>query len=117
MYHVPILFDIGVNLFQNIKFCFEIFARLECYAALIGSYRLFGTTSLSHLQGSSSQDGDDRLSRKVDNYKSTLRNIPEEQKSDLHRSGSVKSSSVLLFPHTHLLLIGVLGIVRQPNSV
>ena len=31
-----------------------ILTLLGCYAALIGSYRRFGTTSRSHLQGSSS---------------------------------------------------------------
>jgi len=32
----------------------EGFAPLECYAALISSYRRFGTAYRSHLQGSSS---------------------------------------------------------------
>jgi hypothetical protein len=35
--------------------------------------------------------GTDRLCRNVGNYQSTLRNIPEERRSYLHRSGSLKS--------------------------
>jgi hypothetical protein len=52
----------------------------------------------SHLQGSSSpltlEDGTDRLSRNVGNYESTLRNIPEERRSPLHRGGNLKSRVV-----------------------
>jgi hypothetical protein len=40
----------------------------------------------------------------ITNNQSTLRNIPEEQKSSLHRSGSLTLSSVLLLPRTHLLI-------------
>ena len=50
------------------------------YAADIDSYRSFGTTYRSHHQGSSSpKRGCPEMS--VNNYQSTLRNIPEERRS------------------------------------
>jgi len=36
-------------------------------------------------------DGTDKLSRKVANYLSTPCNIPQERKSQLHRSGGLRS--------------------------
>jgi len=36
------------------------------------------------------EGGDERPSRNVDNYQSTLCNIPEEGRSYLHRCGSLK---------------------------
>ena len=67
-------------------YTFEIIALLRRYAAQSGSYRSFGTTYRSHLQGSNSarrlqedclnlDDGTDRLSRNVGNYQSTLRAV------------------------------------------
>jgi len=50
----------------------------------VDRYRCFGTSYLSHLQESSSPVN-------VGNYQSTLRNIPEERRSHLHRGGSLKS--------------------------
>jgi len=52
-------------------------------------YHRFETTYLSHLQGSSCRlrllDWTGRLSRNVGSYLSTLRNIPEKQRSHLQR--------------------------------
>jgi hypothetical protein len=59
-------------------------------------YRRFGSTHRCHLLGPNSwdfmtlEDGTDRLSRNVANYRSTLRNIPEERRFHLQRSGSLK---------------------------
>jgi hypothetical protein len=39
----------------------------------------------------SSEDGTDRLSRNLDTYKSTSRNVPEEPRYHLRGSGSLKS--------------------------
>ena len=56
------------------------------------SYRRFGTTYRSLLQGSNSLHvWTDELSRNVGNYQFTLRNIPEELISHLNRGGSLKS--------------------------
>ena len=62
---------------------------LKMGAAQIGSQRRFGTIN-PHLQGSSSpiffsilQDGTNGLFRNVGNYQSTLRNIPEQRRSQL----------------------------------
>jgi hypothetical protein len=41
------------------------------------------------------EDETDRLSRNDADYQYTLRNSPEEQKSHLHRGGSLKSRSIL----------------------
>jgi hypothetical protein len=68
-------------------------------------YRRFGSTYRSHLQGSRSPRRKLAswtswslkmrticcLETSVMNYHSTLRNIPEEHRSDLHPSGSLKS--------------------------
>ena len=53
------------------------------------------------------KDGTDRLSRNVGNYQSTLRHIPEERRSHLHRAeawnyAQIKSST--LFTNIELLL-------------
>jgi hypothetical protein len=40
------------------------------------------------------EDGTNTLSRNVDNYQSTLRSIPEERRSHLHRGGSLKSRTL-----------------------
>jgi hypothetical protein len=77
----------------------EIFALLGCYAALIGSdYGPFGVTCCSHREGSRTSGrlfdfggGKDRLSRNVDSYQSTLRNIQEERIFYLHGGGSQNS--------------------------
>jgi hypothetical protein len=65
---------------------------------LVVSYRRFGPTYKSHLQGSS------RLARNVGIYQSTLRNIPEKQISHLHHGGGRKSKHFmfLLVHYTHL---------------
>ena len=42
--------------------------------------------------------GTDKLSRNVGNYRSTLRNITEEQISHFHGGGSLKSRTNVLFP-------------------
>jgi hypothetical protein len=70
---------------------------------MVVSYRRFGTTRRSHLQGSSSprrlpgtlryaviQEWCTPLSRNVGNYHFTLRKVPEEQRSHSHRGGSLK---------------------------
>jgi hypothetical protein len=66
-----------------------MFALPWCYAAWFGTYRRFGTTFRSHLQGSCSpttffdclslEDWTDRLSQNVSKYQSMLHNIPEER--------------------------------------
>ena len=61
---------------------------------LLASYRFFGTTFRSHLQGWSSQSIV-CTETSVTNYQSMLRNIPEEQSSHLHRDGSLKSRMVI----------------------
>jgi hypothetical protein len=60
---------------------------------LVGSYRRFGATYRSHIQGSSLilEDWTNMLLRNIGNYQSTLRNIPEERRSHLHRGGNLKS--------------------------
>ena len=60
-------------------------------------YRRFGTSYRSHLQGTAcplkmGPIGCPETS--VNNYGSTLRNIPEERRSHLHRGSSVKSLTV-----------------------
>jgi hypothetical protein len=50
-------------------------------AASTGSYRRFGTTYRLFLDWLTLDDGTDRWSRNVGNYKSTTRNIPEERRS------------------------------------
>jgi len=68
----------------------EIFALLECYVAMTGSYRRFGTTYRPHLQGSSSLWTDWPLNMKptacsetpVTNYKSSLRCLGLEDEND-----------------------------------
>jgi hypothetical protein len=37
------------------------------------------------------EDGTDKLSRNIGDYQSTLHNIPEEQRFNLHGGGSLKS--------------------------
>jgi len=67
----------------------EIFALVRSYAALIGSYRRFGTTHRSHLQRSNKEflvcytleDGTHSLYRNVGNYQSTMSNISEGRRS------------------------------------
>ena len=67
---------------------------------LVISYRRFGTNYRSHLQGSTCprslnsltlEDKTKGLSRNVDDYWSTLRNIPEERRCHLHRGGGLKA--------------------------
>jgi hypothetical protein len=91
-------FRLGVN---------EIFALLGCNAALIVIYWHFGTTCLSRLKSQAGtfltlEDGTDRLSRNVVNYQSTLRNIPEEWKSQILRIFpfyySFKIKFMIVFP-------------------
>jgi hypothetical protein len=70
---------------------------------LVISYRRFGTTYRFHLQRSSKprflldylthEDGSDRLSRNVGNYQSTLRNIPEERRSDMNLHYTQKTNT------------------------
>jgi hypothetical protein len=43
------------------------------------------------------EDGTDSLSQSVGNNQSALHNIPEEQKFNLHRSGSLKAGTSLVF--------------------
>ena len=65
----------------------KAFFPLECYAAYSVSYRRFGKTHRSYLQGSSSpflfdcltlEDGTDKLPRNSGNQQSKLPNISEE---------------------------------------
>lgn len=52
----------------------------------------FRTACPSHLQGlSSPKNWNDRLSRNVGNYHSSLRNIPDKRRTNLHCGGSLKS--------------------------
>jgi hypothetical protein len=82
----------------------KIFPLLGYYAATIGSYRRFGTTSRSHPHGSSSRrsltlvDGSDRLSRNGGNYQSTLRHITDERRS--HNYIILTLYEVASYPHT-----------------
>jgi hypothetical protein len=62
----------------------EIFTLLGCNAALIGSYRRFGSPMALSCSGQAVQeevleDVTDRLSRNVGNYPSTLSKIPEDE--------------------------------------
>jgi hypothetical protein len=61
----------------------------QCW--LVVSDRSFGRTSLF---------------RNVDSYPSTLRNIPEERRHNLHRHGSPKSQTVILLNILNNLIIG-----------
>ena len=69
-------------------------------------YRRFGATYRSYLQQSSSttlpnhecltlEEGTFRLCRNVDNYQSTLRQIPEERRSHLNCGGHLKPRELL----------------------
>jgi hypothetical protein len=77
---------IGTNTFFDImwaisSFCRgvnEIFTLQGCYAAWIDSYRCFGKTYLSRLQVSLKMEPMACPKTPVNNYKSTLRNIPED---------------------------------------
>jgi hypothetical protein len=53
----------------------EIFVPLGCYAAWIGSYRLFGTTCISHISGSSCPRRTGCPKTFLTNYQCTLLNI------------------------------------------
>ena len=74
----------------------EIDALLACYAAYSDSYRRFGTTYGSHLQGSSSNLGCLKMGpigcpeTSVTKYQATLCNIPEERRSEVHGAASLK---------------------------
>jgi len=86
---------LGWTLLQPERRQFRVltFAVLPCYAALIGSYRHFGTSYRCHTQESSSICPlymGPKVSRNVVNYQSTLRSIPQER-AHLNRSGSIKS--------------------------
>ena len=82
-------------------------------------YRSFGTTYRSHLQGSSSVE-DWTVAcpeTSVTNYHSTLRKVPEELRSHLQRSGSLKS-------HTSARVAGLQDetwtqdlLIRKPDTV
>jgi hypothetical protein len=66
---------------------------------LVLRYRRFRTTLRSHLQGSSSKKNMGQIGyteTPVTNY-NTPRNIPEEQKPQPHRGGSLKSPMISLF--------------------
>jgi len=72
---------------------------------LVVSCRRFGTPNLSHSLGSSSprgmdsltvKDGTDRLSRIVDRYQFTLRNIPGGCRSHIHSDGSLETLMIKL---------------------
>jgi hypothetical protein len=65
---------------------------------LVIGYWRFRTAYRSHIQRASSldcliiEDGSDRVSRNVGkNYQSTLCNIPEERRFQIHCGGSLKS--------------------------
>ena len=69
----------------------EMLRSLDLY-----SYRRFGTTYRSHIQGSNIPMGCFETS--VQNYHSTtLRNIPEERRSLIHRGGCLKSRILGMF--------------------
>jgi hypothetical protein len=53
--------------------------RSPTHYSLVFIYRRFRTTYPSHLQGTSSPKGTERLSRNVGNYQSRLRYLPEER--------------------------------------
>jgi hypothetical protein len=74
---------------------------------MVVSYRRFGTTRRSHLQGSSSprrmpgtlryaavQEWCTPLFRNVGNYHFTLREVPEEQRPHSHRGASLKARRI-----------------------
>jgi hypothetical protein len=83
---------------------------------LVVNYRHFGTKYRSQLQGSSSpktglldlDDVKDMLSRNVvTDYQSTLRDIPEEQRSHLHSGRSLKSHMLINVLNYELIPISV----------
>jgi hypothetical protein len=57
----------------------------------ISLFSLFLNLRIFLLDCLTAEYGTARLSRNVGNYHSTLRNIPEERRSNLHRGGSLKS--------------------------
>jgi hypothetical protein len=79
----------------------HIFALLRCYAAMVASYRRFGTTYQIQLQVSSSprifldclalEDGTERLSRNVGKYQSMLHNTSDERGPHLHLGVNLES--------------------------
>jgi hypothetical protein len=93
------------TLTKSVKHICEIFTLLICYAAYICSYRRFGTIYQSHFKGQAVfldcltlQMGPVVCPEtSVTNYQSTLRNIPEERRSHLHRGESLKSREAYLF--------------------
>jgi hypothetical protein len=74
----------------------EIFGVLGCYEAEIGSYLPMLRVNLSVPSSRVKQSwplegGTETLSLNASNYKSTLRNIPEEQRSHSRGGGSLDS--------------------------
>ena len=81
----------------------DIFALLGCYATLFSSYWRFRTTCRSHFHESSGPTaGPLEIGLRscpdtsVTNYQSTMRNIPEERISHLHRGWSLKSRQIIV---------------------
>jgi hypothetical protein len=78
---------------------------------LVVSHRRFGTTYRSHLQGPQSKKTAWPLKTiptgcpetAVTYYPSTLRNIPDERRSHLHRAGSLQSLTAALLEASRAL--------------
>jgi hypothetical protein len=76
----------------------EICAVLGYYVTLSGSTVVSGQPICPIL---TLEDGTDRLTRNVDT-ELTLRNIPQERRSYLHRGGNLKSrNSIIVLMHKH----------------
>jgi len=90
-------YEIRYNLqhYDNSIILTTMSSLLGCYAVQIGSYRCFGTTCQSHVPSSRVKKGlMCHLETSITNYPSTLCNIPEERRSHLHHSRSLKSYNV-----------------------
>jgi len=73
----------------------EIFVLLVCCAALIGSYRRFGTTYLSHIRATLEDETIGCPEASVIVYQSKPRNVPQERKSNIICFSLVAGSTIM----------------------
>jgi len=71
--------------------------RLQCFMLLYVNKIPLNYVPVEVLDRLILEDGNYRLSRKYSNKVTTMRNIPEERRPHVHRSGSLKSRTVFYF--------------------
>ena len=99
----------------------EVFALLECYAALNGSNLLTFRDSLSvpkRLDCLTLKDRTDRLPRNSGNHRSRLRNIPEERRADcqLLKKDFTQSRQLTFRPNRQVFLSEITQRSLTPGS-